>query len=296
MLMSNQIEYRHIRYFLEVANTLHFRQAAERLFISQPGLTRQIKAMEDELGIKLFNRHNRKVELTNTGFYLKNELTRNINDLQEVFDMAKLLDQGIEGKLNFGYVGSAMKQLIPNLLLTFRKKYDNVLFDLKEMDNQVQIQQLLSHKIDIGFVRLERLPKDIDYIQMLIESFCLVLPQEHPLTQEKFKGLHQLKDESFILFEASYSPSYYEKVMQLFDDSGFTPKTSHSTIHSSSIYSLVENGFGISIVPSSLISKHNKKVKFITLNKLKQKTVLSAVWHKKNRNPSLRNLLEILKN
>ena len=102
-------------------------------------------------------------------------------------------------------------------------------------------------------------------------------------------------EESFILFDATYSPSYYEKVMQLFDDSGFVPKTSHSTIHASSIYTLVENGFGISIVPSSLKITNNSSVKFIELHNMKRKTVLSAVWNKKNKNISLYHLLEILK-
>lgn len=294
--MSNQIELRHIKYFLEVANTLHFRQAAERLFISQPGLTRQIKSMEDQLEIKLFNRHNRKVELTNTGLFLQKELTRNLNDLNDVFDLAKLVNKGVEGRLNFGYVGSAMKHFIPNLLLSFKEKYEKVLFDLKEMDNQEQIKQLLFNEIDIGFVRLERIPKDIDSIQVLIEPFCLVLPENHIINQENFEGLHQLKNEDFILFDASYSPSYYEKVMQLFDDGGFIPKTSHSTIHSSSIYSLVENGFGVSIVPLSLKISEHRKVKFISLDKLKQRTILSAVWNKKNKNPALNHLLKILKN
>tara|TARA_R110002126_G_scaffold55819_6_gene149695 strand:- start:10409 stop:11296 length:888 start_codon:yes stop_codon:yes gene_type:complete len=293
--MSNQIEYRHVRYFLEVARTLHFRQAAESLFISQPGLTRQIKAMENGLGIELFERHNRKVELTNTGGYLQKELTRNLNELHDIFEMAKLLDNGVKGRINFGYVGSAIKQLIPNLLLKFQEKHPDVTFDLKEMDNEQQIQKLLSNEIDIGFVRLERVPKDIEILQVLKESFCLVLPKKHPINEENFEGLHELKEESFILFDATYSPSYYEKVMQLFDDSGFVPKTSHSTIHASSIYTLVENGFGISIVPSSLKITNNSSVKFIELHNMKRKTVLSAVWNKKNKNISLYHLLEILK-
>lgn len=294
MLKNYQIEYRHLRYFLEVANTLHFRQAAERLFISQPGLSRQIKYLENQLDLKLFERHNRKVELTSSGLFLKNELTRNLKDLSDVFDLAKLKDKGIEGSLNFGYVGSAMKQLIPKLLLNFKDKYSNVIFDLKEMDNQQQIKQLLSNEIDIGFVRLERVPKEVAFLQVLVEPFCLVLPKDHFVNQNNFKGLEQLKEDSFILFDASYSPSYYEKVMQLFDDRGFSPKTSHSTIHSSSIYSLVENGFGVSIVPESLQLKDNNKVKFISLKGLKQRTTLSAVWNKKNNNPSLFNLLKIL--
>ncbi|WP_299161477.1 LysR family transcriptional regulator [uncultured Tenacibaculum sp.] len=290
--MSYQIELRHFRYFLAVAEDLHFRKAAERLFISQPGLSRQIKQMEDDIGIQLFIRHNRKVQLTPAGLYLKNELTRNLKNLDNILDYAKLLQDGKDGKLEFGYVGSAMQDIIPNLLIQFKKKYPNVQFGLKEMDNQKQIDSLLSHDIDIGFVRLDRVPRGLAIKPILKESFCLVLPKEHPVNVDNFKGLHQLKNESFILFDPSYSPSYYEKVMQIFDESGFSPIVSHNTIHAASIYKLVENNFGLSIVPKSLQKGYNMDVKFIELHKIPQRTTLSVVWDKNNRNPIVASLLE----
>jgi len=107
--MSNQIEFRHLKYFLAVAEDLHFRKAAERLYISQPGLSRQIKQMEDDLGIKLFERHNRKVELTEVGKYLKKEIKGNLKRLDDILNYAKLLNDGIDGNLKFGYVGSVTK-------------------------------------------------------------------------------------------------------------------------------------------------------------------------------------------
>ncbi|WP_299121938.1 LysR family transcriptional regulator [uncultured Tenacibaculum sp.] len=290
--MSYQIELRHFRYFLAVAEDLHFRKAAERLFISQPGLSRQIKQMEDDLGVELFVRHNRKVELTSAGLYLKNELTRNLKNLDNILDYAKLLQDGKQGKLEFGYVGSAMQDIIPNLLIQFKKEHPNVQFGLKEMDNQKQIESLLSHDIDVGFVRLDRVPRGLNIKPLLKESFCLVLPKNHPINASNFKGLQELKDESFILFDPSYSPSYYEKIMQIFDESGFTPIVSHNTIHAASIYKLVENNFGLSIVPKSLQKGYNMNVKFIELHKIPQRTTLSVVWDKNNRNPIVASLIE----
>ncbi|WP_435262087.1 LysR family transcriptional regulator [Tenacibaculum sp. nBUS_03] len=289
--MSYQIELRHFRYFLAVAEDLHFRKAAERLFISQPGLSRQIKQMEDDLGIQLFHRHNRKVQLTSAGVYLKNELTRNLKNLDNILDYAKLLQDGKQGKLEFGYVGSAMQDIIPNLLIQFKKEHPNVQFGLKEMDNQKQIESLLSHDIDVGFVRLDRVPRGLAIKPILKESFCLVLPKNHPINLDNFKNLNQLKDESFILFDPSYSPSYYEKIMQIFDKSGFTPIISHNTIHAASIYKLVENGFGLSIVPKSLQKGYNMEVRFIELFNIPQRTTLSVVWDKNNRNPIVSSLL-----
>jgi len=294
MPMSNQIEFRHLRYFLGVAEDLHFRKAAERLYISQPGLSRQIKQLELTLGVKLFERHNRKVKLTEAGVYLKGEVSRNLKSLTQILNHAKLLQDGSRGQLKFGYVGSAMQRVIPDLLLKLRKEHPNVQFGLKEMDNRKQIEGLLSQNIDIGFVRSERVPKGFAIQPVLTEPFCLVLPKNHPISSVNFKSLLQFKEESFILFDPEYSTSYYEQMMQIFDESGFSPLISHNTIHASSIYKLVENNFGISIVPKSLQYGYDFNVKFIELATIPQRTVLSAVWDTSNRNPVLENFLNYI--
>lgn len=292
--MKHQIELRHIRYFLAVAEDLHFRKAAEKLFISQPGLSRQIKMLEEELGVVLFERHNRKVVLTKVGEYLKVELTMQLKTLSYTLDHAKLLYDGKKGELKIGYVGSAMQDVIPNLLLNFEKNHPDILFHLNEKDNHKQIEDLLSLTTDLGFVRLERVPRALEIKTILKENFCLVVPRKHQIDKNNFKSLAQCKEESFILFDAKYSTSYHEKVMQIFDDCDFTPLISHNTIHSSSIFKLVENNFGISIVPKSLARKGGYKIKFIELDMIPQKTTLSVIWNKKNSNPILEDVLALL--
>lgn len=292
--MSYQIELRHMRYFLAVAEELHFRKAAEKLFISQPGLSRQIKLLEEELGIILFERHNRKVVLTNVGEYLKTEFTQQLKVIESTLTNAKLIHDGKKGELKIGYVGSAMQDVIPNLLLKFEDKNPDILFDLKEIDNQKQIEDLVSLSLDIGFVRLERVPLTLEIKTILEENFCLVLPKHHHINELNFESIAQFREESFILFDAKYSASYYEKVMQIFDDCNFTPIISHNTVHSSSIFKLVENNFGISIVPKSLAKKSGYRIKFIELDTIVQKTKLSIIWNKKNGNPLLRDFLKLL--
>ncbi|MBU2950026.1 LysR family transcriptional regulator [Tamlana agarivorans] len=292
--MSYQIELRHIKYFLAVAEALHFRKAAEKLFISQPGLSRQIKDMEEALGVTLFDRHNRQVLLTPAGVYLKEELSKNLKHLDIILNHAKHLEEGKDGELKFGYVGSAMQHIIPELLIKFTKNHPKVLFSLKEMGNIKQIEALLAQDIDIGFVRLERIPRGLDSTLILKEPFCLVLPGNHPISASNFKNILQLKNESFILFDPEYSASYYEKVMGIFDDNGFTPMVSHNTIHADSIYKLVEKEFGISIVPKSLTTSNNPKIKCIELDMIPQRTSLSAIWKKDNSNPILTKVLALI--
>ena len=292
--MSNQIEHRHLRYFLAVAEELHFRKAAEKLFISQPGLSRQIKQMEQDLGVTLFERNNRRVALTKTGDYLQKELQINLKNLEDILTHSKLIHHGKEGHLTLGFVGSAMLQIIPAILKQFNSKFPKVMFKLEEMDNQKQIEGLLSQEIDVGFVRLERVPRSLEIHTVLKETFCLVLPKNHPVNKLNFKNLSQFKDSPFILFDPEYSASYYEKVMQIFDGCGFAPIISHNTIHASSIYKLVENNLGVSIVPKSLQFGYDMNVKFIELDAIPQRAFLSIAWSKNNRNPMLQNILRII--
>ncbi len=292
--MSNHIELRHLKYFLAVAEDLHFRKAAERLFISQPGLSRQIKQMETELGFLLFDRTNKKVALTKSGEYLKKEVSITLKHLEDAITHAKYLNQGLVGQINFGYVGSAMQNVLPDLLLKIREENSNIHYNLKEMENPDQIEALLSQEIDLGFVRLKRIPRGLKIHPVFEDTFSLVLPKDHPLNKENFRNLSQLKEEPFILFEQAYSPDYFDQVMQIFKDSGFSPIISHNTVHASTIFKLVENNFGISIVPTTLQFGYNGNIKFIELIKISQRTVLSVAWNSSNRNPILPKILENL--
>ncbi|UMB60302.1 LysR family transcriptional regulator [Lutibacter sp. A80] len=292
--MSYQIEIRHLNYFLAVAEELHFRRAADKLFISQPGLSRQIKQLEADLGVALFERNNRNVTLTKAGEYLQKEVSKHLKVLDTILNTTKRIHEGVDGNLNFGYVGSAMQHIIPNLLVKIRNECPNIHFNLKEMDNQKQLDNLQTQEIDIGFVRLERVPNDIEITPIEEDTFSLVLPANHTLNSGNFTDLSQLRDEAFIMFDPSYSSNYYQKIMQIFDYCGFTPIVSHRTIHASSIYKLVEHNFGISIVPSSLQIGNTTNVKFIELKKIPQRTNLSAVWSKNNSNPVLAKILEFI--
>jgi len=289
--MSYQIEIRHLKYFLAVAEELHFRKAAEKLFISQPGLSRQIKQMELELGLVLFERTNKKVVLTKAGNYLKDEVTMLLKNMNDSFDHAQLIQEGMEGHISIGYVGSAMQNVIPELLLKIQEDHPKVHYSLREMENPDQIRALLQSEIDLAFVRLDKVPRGLEIRPVFEDTFSLVLPKNHPINKENFQGLKTFEEEAFILFDQSYSPAYYEQVMQIFMQSGFHPIISHNTVHASTIFRLVENNLGISIVPSSLGLGFNMNIKLIELDKIPQKTVLSVAWNPLNRNPILEKIL-----
>ena len=291
--MGYQIDLRHYKYFLAVAEELHFKKAADKLFISQPGLSKQIKEMENTLGYALFERNNRNVVLTTAGKYLKEEITLLITDNERILQHAQHIAKGNKGEIHLGYVGSAMQTIIPKLLIQFRKKYPDIHFSLQEMDNNRQINDLLGNKIDIGFVRLKEAPKSLSLRTVFDETFSLVLPKNHALNSRNFISLNQLKEEQFIFFEKAYSPSYHEKVMSMFEDCGFYPAVSHTSVHATTIYRLVENYFGVAIVPTSLKFGYDMSIKFIELKNVPQRAVLSLAWNKENRNPMLPHFLSV---
>ncbi len=285
--MRYQLELRHFTYFLAVAEELHFRKAADRLFISQPGLSRQIKQMEEIIGAALFIRDKRNVSLTAAGQYLKKELDYIFNHIDFTIKQTHLIDRGSDGEIRIGFLGSAMQSVVPDLLVKSNEAFPDVQFSLEEMSNHDQVKAIEKDQLDIGFVRLARVPEGLKMKTVQTDTFSLVLPLDHPLSGRSFKSIDQVSTENFILFSSDYSSLYYNKIISICEDKGFAPKVSHKSVHAQTIFKLVENGLGVAIVPTSLQYGFNLKVKFLEIPKIPQKAELSVIWKVDNRNPAL---------
>jgi len=292
--MSNQLELRHFIYFLAVADELHFRKAAEKLFISQPGLSRQIKQMEEFLETQLFERDKKKVSLTPAGHYLKKEVRYVLNHLSNVERQIKLLGDGETGELRIGFLGSAMQEVIPNMLLKIRDTYPKVKTSLQELSNTAQVDAVLNEELDMGFVRLSRVPSTLNMETIFRDTFSLVLPERYPMITREFKGMHQFAADDFILFSQDYSPLYYDTIMSICADAGFRPNISHKSVHAHTIFKLVENHLGLAIVPTALQNGFQMRVKFIELKDIPQRAELSVIWKKEHTNPVLKNCMDLL--
>jgi len=292
--MSYQLELRHFTYFLAVAEELHFRKAAERLFISQPGLSRQIKQMEEIIGATLFIRNKRSVKLTAAGIYLKKEIDYIFNHIDFTIKQTALIDKGVEGEVRIGFLGSAIQTVIPNLLVQVDRDFPKIQFSLEEMSNHDQVEALLKDQLDIGFVRLSRVPEGFRMKTVEIDTFSLVIPKAHKLNEQNFKSIAQVSKEHFILFSSDYSSLYYNTIMSICEDKGFTPIVSHKSVHAQTIFKLVENGLGVAIIPTSLQRGFDLNVKFLKIPKISQKAILSVIWKEDNRNPALEKLKKFL--
>lgn len=294
--MSYQFELRQLQSFLVLSKELHFRKAAEKLYISQPGLSKQIQQLEKELSIRLIERDNRNVRLTPAGAYLSTQ----VEVLQGLLDHSvrriKQIDAGIIGDIRIGFVGSAMQSIIPDLIQQSYISIPEIHFQLDEMSNQAQIDALQRYTIELGFVRLNSVPEGLQIKPVFTEHFSLVVPKNHSIGEKSFKSMKQFKDESFILFSSDYSSTYYSKIMSIFADASFTPKVSHKSIHANSIFRLVESGFGVAIVPHSLTkgAALSIGIKVIELKKIRQQAILSVCWNKENLSQTVETILDIL--
>lgn len=292
--MGYQIELRHLKYFQVLAEELKFRKAAELLFISQPGLSRQIKQMEEIFNVSLFDRSKKKVELTLAGQYLKEEVDFLFNHLETIKRQLENIDQGKETELRIGFLGSAAQKIIPELVLNLSRSYPGIQTILEETPNKLQLELLEKDKLDLGFVRLHRVPEGISRHLVHQDTFSVVLPQDHPIDETNFKNIRQLSHEAFVLFSSEDSPFYHDLITSICEDSGFRPKVSHKSVNALTIFKLVEEGLGVAIVPTSLQYGYNLNVKFIELKNIPQRTELFVIWKESNRNPALKNVIELL--
>jgi DNA-binding transcriptional LysR family regulator len=292
--MGYQIELRHLKYFQVLAEELKFRRAAERLFISQPGLSRQIMQMEEIFNVALFDRSKKKVELTAAGIYLKDEVDFIFNHLETIKRQLDNIGQGKETELRIGFLGSAAQKIVPELVLNLNREYPGVQTILDEMPNKMQIELLEKDKLDLGFVRLHRLPEGISRHLVHQDTFSLVLPKDHPVSEDNFKGIREFSNEAFIFFSSEDSPFYHDLITSICEDSGFRPKVFHRSVNALTIFKLVEEGLGLAIVPTSLQFGYNLNVKFLELKDIPQRTELYVAWKESNRNPALKNVIGLL--
>lgn len=288
------MELRHLRYFLSLANELHFGRAANKLFIVQPALSKQIQELEKELGVRLFERSKRKVNLTSAGAYFRDEAQRILAQLEEVRNHLPMIERGEQGEIRLAYVGSCIHTFLPEILVALNQSYPAVQTHLSEMTTASQLEALQKGLLDVAFVRNPPFDPRWDNRLMYRETFSLVLPADHPIDAHNFNGLQEFMQEKFILTTRQDGAAYHHQQLSICEDAGFFPNIVHETVHGHTVLQLIEKKLGISFLPTSFSKVTTAAVKFIELKDIPQQAEITALWERENPNPVLRIFLGLL--
>ena len=256
------MELRHLRYFVAVAEELHFGRAAKRMNISQPPLSQQIKKLEEELGARLFERTRRKVELTNVGRLFLDEARLTLKQADRAKRVAVEAEKGLRGRLRIGFVTSASYSILPAVIRRFRQENPFIDFELMEMIPSRQLSELESGGIDAGLLRPPVESGCMVLETVLKEPLLAALPARHPKAKQKAVELKTLAEEAFVLFPAHHGPGMNDVIMKACHASGFTPHVSYEPNEMQTILAYVAGGLGISLVPESLSGFHRKSIAF----------------------------------
>jgi DNA-binding transcriptional LysR family regulator len=245
------MELRHIRYFMTVAEELHFGRAAERLHVSQPPLSQQIRQLEAELGVELFVRNQRRVQLTEAGKRYYEEVRHVFERLERAALLARQAALGQTGTLAVGFVASATYALIPRVYQRFRETYPKVELSLSELSTAEQVEALHADQIQVGIARPPVSDSTLIAESLAEEPLVVALPSNHPLVQEETIELYGLRSERFILFPRRPRPGWIDIVRGACETAGFVPTVAQEVQELSSAVTLVAANIGIAIVPAS---------------------------------------------
>jgi DNA-binding transcriptional LysR family regulator len=286
------IELRHLRYFMAVAEELHFGRAAERLHIAQPPLSQQIRQLETELGFQLFYRTKRSVELTEAGQVFLQECQRLLRQLEQAVETGRQVSRGEMGQLVLGFVSSAAYNVLPTLLRSFRMQVPNVSLELHELTTDQQLQWLRDRRLDVGLIRPPVEDPAFALLTILQEPLVVALPEHHPLARQPYVSLQQLTHESFVLFPRPLAPGLYDQIISLCQQVSFSPNVVQEAIQMQTIVSLVAAEIGIAIVPISLQNLQRTGVIYKPLQESTPKAEIAIAWRRIDTSPTVKRFLE----
>ena len=290
------MELRQLQYFLAVAEELNFCRAARRVNISQPPLSMQIRNLEEELGVRLFSRTSRRVELTEAGKVFLEEVRRILENIQAAVQMAKDAAKGRIGRIAVGFVSPAMDAFLPESIRIFSRNNPGIVLTLNELSTNEQIESLYAGRIQVGFVRLYR--HELNEIECEIvwnEPYVLALPKGHPLAVRRKIALSKLKGQPMIMYPRSIQPLLYDNIIKCCEAAGFKPEISQEARTKHTTTALVAAGLGVAIVPESSKRLRRKGVVYLPIVDNLPQVEIAMIWKTGNNSPVLKQFLDTIK-
>ncbi len=259
-------ELRHLIYFREVARTLHFRKAAEALSVAQPALSRQIAQLEAGLGVRLFDRSRRRVELTAAGRVLSSRIDPVLQTLAGVSGELRAVTSGEVGHVRIAFTGLAMATVLPGILREFHRRFPGIRLELNESPTSAQLTSLQAGEIACGFFHPDVPTPGVRTHLLLREKNGVLLPADHPLARQSALRLRDLGDTPFVLFPRTHNPGFYDRTLAAFARAGVSPRIAEEIWPRANGIGLVRSGLGATFMCPSEASLLPPEVSFRPLN------------------------------
>jgi DNA-binding transcriptional LysR family regulator len=271
-------ELRHLVYFREVARHLHFRKAAEELSVAQPALSRQIAQLEAALGVTLFTRSQRRVELTPAGHALMERLEPILRTLAKVPAELSALAEGETGHVRVSFSGLAMATVLPGILREFHRRFPGIRLELNESPTAVQLKALAGGELGCGFFHPDAATPGLHTRQLLREKNGVLLPADHPLAAQPTLRLRELADTPFVLFPRSLNPGFYDRILAAFATARVTPRIAEEVWPRANAIGLVRAGLGATFMCPSETRQLPPEVTFRPLSGSAPESRLVIGW------------------
>ena len=248
--MDQDMELRHLRYFVAVAEELHFGRAAERLHLSQPPLSQQIRRLEEIVGYPLFFRTSRSVSLTPAGEDFLPRAQRTLRKVQRDMDETRSIGSGEVGSLHIGFVGSGMLTTLPAIFRSYREACPSVHLHLHESFTSQVISGLEGGMLDAGILRDADPVENMRFTTLFSEPYVAVLPVSHPMAKRRRISPASLRHDPFVYYPRSAGSRAFEKPIALCEEHGFRPQIVQEASHWLTILRLIGAGLGVSLAPA----------------------------------------------
>jgi DNA-binding transcriptional LysR family regulator len=243
------MEFRHLRYFVAVAEELHFGRAAARLHLSQPPLSQQIRTLEEELGLKLFSRDRRRVELTHAGTVFLIEAKKILSQMENASDAARRAERGQIGPFIVACGPLAVETVMPMILKTFRAEYPEIDLSITESNGHKIVDILQAKHADVGLLMPNFTSERLQRQTCLTLPLVAAVPKDHAIAKRRRIRLKQLAGEPFVGFSHQQALGFYEHIVAVCERSGFTPHIVQEAVHHTTLLALVAAGYGIALIP-----------------------------------------------
>lgn len=291
------MELRHLRYFVAVAEELHFGRAAQRLHIAQQPLSRQIRDLEAELQVQLFHRTKRTVRLTDVGQVFLIETKKILQQVEQAVLTAQQTSRGEIGQFAIGFTGPALNSVLPKIVRLFKERYPQVKLVLERLQTPEQVEALMSGQIQIGLLHPPIEDNTLVLETIHREGLVVVLPDIHQLAQEVSSpiSIRELADELFILYPRHIGPVLYDRILSLCQQAGFSPKIVQEVAPQQTILGLVSAAVGVSLLHASAQVVAPAGVVIRELLEPTPVLELAIAWHPETTNPILSTFLAIVR-